>query len=234
MYKYKCRNTENNAKKIQIRNQKSTHKIYIHRQIHKNYYWRIPRHTKNSSETSYVCHLNWDPHWRWLSDKSTFSPGHQCGDEEEAEDDDGSDSEKEESDEDSEPPGDFDPPPVFTLLQTLSSLSDNDQKRAVLALQLQLNSIIDNKWDLHGDLYASFAGGIYSYVRFCPCNQNYSVFAYVTYIKTTYYYLRLRAVIWELKKSKLFWHNIAFSPLSSPIFHSSFSPISQIATFNST
>ena len=56
-----------------------------------------------------------------------FSPGHQCGDEEEAGDDDGSDSEKEESDEDSEPPGDFDPTPVFTLLQTLSSLSDNDK-----------------------------------------------------------------------------------------------------------
>ena len=74
-----------------------------------------------------------------------FSPGHQCGDEEKAGEDDGSDSEEEESDEDSEPPGDFDPPPVLTLLQTLSSLTDDDQKRAVLALQLQLNSIIDNK-----------------------------------------------------------------------------------------
>ena len=74
-----------------------------------------------------------------------FSPGHQCGDVEETEPDDGSDSEKGESDEDSEPPGDFDPPPVLTLLQTLSALSDDDQKRAVLALQLQLNSIIDNK-----------------------------------------------------------------------------------------
>ena len=108
-----------------------------------------------------------------------FSPGHQCGDEEKAGEDDGSDSEEEESDEDSEPPGDFDPPPVLTLLQTLSSLTDDDQKRAVLALQLQLNSIIDNKWDLHGDLYASLAGGI------CSCEDclfiwNYSVFAYVT------------------------------------------------------
>ena len=74
-----------------------------------------------------------------------FSPGHQCRDEEKAGEDDGSDSEEEESDEDSEPPGDFDPPPVLTLLQTLSSLTDDDQKRAVLALQLQLNSIIDNK-----------------------------------------------------------------------------------------
>ena len=77
------------------------------------------------------------------------------------EDDDGSNSEEEEIDEDSEYP-------VATLLRTLSSLSDDDQKRAVLALQLQLNSIVDNKWDLHGDLYASLAGGIYS------------VFAYVT------------------------------------------------------
>ena len=67
-----------------------------------------------------------------------FSPGHQCGDVEEAEDDDGSNSEEEEIDEDSEYP-------VATLLRTLSSLSDDDQKRAVLALQLQLNSIIDNK-----------------------------------------------------------------------------------------
>ena len=74
-----------------------------------------------------------------------FSPGHQCRDEEKAGEDDGSDSEEEESDEDSEPPGDFDPPPVLTLLQTLSSLTDDDKKRAVLALQLQLNSIIDNK-----------------------------------------------------------------------------------------
>ena len=74
-----------------------------------------------------------------------FSPGHQCGDEEKGGEDDGSDSEEEESDEDSEPPGDFDPPPVLALLQTLSSLTDDDQKRAVLALQLQLNSIIDNK-----------------------------------------------------------------------------------------
>ena len=90
-----------------------------------------------------------------------FSPGHQCRDEEKAGEDDGSDSEEEESDEDSEPPGDFDPPPVLTLLQTLSSLTDDDKKRAVLALQLQLNSIIDNKWYLHGDLYASLAGGIY-------------------------------------------------------------------------
>ena len=75
---------------------------------------------------------------------------------------------------------------MLTLLQTLSSLTDDDQKRAVLALQLQLNSIIDNKCDLHGDLYASLAGGIYRYVRFCPCIQNYSVFAYVTLIKMTY------------------------------------------------
>ena len=67
-----------------------------------------------------------------------FSPGHQCGYVEEAEDDDGSNSEEEEIDEDSEYP-------VATLLRTLSSLSDDDQKRAVLALQLQLNSIIDNK-----------------------------------------------------------------------------------------
>ena len=74
-----------------------------------------------------------------------FSPGHQCGDEEKSGEDDRSDSEEEESDEDSEPPGDFDPPPVLTLLQTLSSLTDDDQKRAVLALQLQLNSIIDKK-----------------------------------------------------------------------------------------
>ena len=73
-----------------------------------------------------------------------FSPGHQCGDDK-TEPDDGSDSEEGESDEDLEPPGDFDPPPVLTLLQTLSALSDDDQKRAVLALQLQLNSIIDNK-----------------------------------------------------------------------------------------
>ena len=73
-----------------------------------------------------------------------FSPGHQCGDDK-TEPDDGSDSEEGESDELLEPPGDFDPPPVLTLLQTLSSLTDDDQKRAVLALQLQLNSIIDNK-----------------------------------------------------------------------------------------
>ena len=62
-----------------------------------------------------------------------FSPGHQCGDVEETEPDDGSDSEEGESD---EPPGDFDPPPVLTLLQTLSSLSDDDQKCAELSLQL--------------------------------------------------------------------------------------------------
>ena len=73
-----------------------------------------------------------------------FSPGHQCGDDK-TEPDDVRDSEEGESDEDLEPPGDFDPPPVLTLLQTLSALSDDDQKRAVLALQLQLNSIIDNK-----------------------------------------------------------------------------------------
>ena len=74
-----------------------------------------------------------------------FSPGHQCGDVEESEPDDGSDNEEGESDEDLEPPEDFDPPPVLTLLQTLSALSDDDQKRAVIALQLQLNSIINNK-----------------------------------------------------------------------------------------
>ena len=55
----------------------------------------------------------------------------QCGDVEEVEDDAGdSDSEEEESyNEDLEPP-------VVTLLRTLSSLSDDDQKCAELALQL--------------------------------------------------------------------------------------------------
>ena len=64
-----------------------------------------------------------------------FSLGHQCGDEEEVEDDAGdSDSEEEESyNEDLEPP-------VVRLLRTLSSLSDDDQKRAALDMLSQLNS----------------------------------------------------------------------------------------------
>ena len=62
-----------------------------------------------------------------------FSPGHQCGDVEEVEDDAG-DSEGEESyNEDLEPP-------VVRLLRTLSSLSDDDQKRAALDMLSQLNS----------------------------------------------------------------------------------------------
>ena len=64
-----------------------------------------------------------------------FSLGHQCGDEEEVEDDaSDSDSEEEESyNEDLEPP-------VVRLLRTLSSLSDDDQKRAALDMLSQLNS----------------------------------------------------------------------------------------------
>ena len=64
-----------------------------------------------------------------------FSPGHRCGDVEEVEDDAGdSDSEEEESyNEDLEPP-------VVRLLRTLSSLSDDDQKRAALDMLSQLNS----------------------------------------------------------------------------------------------
>ena len=64
-----------------------------------------------------------------------FSPGHRCGDVEEVEDDAGdSDSEEEESyNEGLEPP-------VVRLLRTLSSLSDDDQKRAALDMLSQLNS----------------------------------------------------------------------------------------------
>ena len=63
-----------------------------------------------------------------------FSPGHQCGDVEEVEDDAvDSDSEEEESyNEDLEPP--------VVRLRTLSSLSDDDQKRAALDMLSQLNS----------------------------------------------------------------------------------------------
>ena len=63
-----------------------------------------------------------------------FSPEHQCGDVEEVEDDAGdSDSEEEESyNEDFEPP-------VVRLLRTMSSLRNDDKKRAALDMLLQLD-----------------------------------------------------------------------------------------------
>ena len=64
-----------------------------------------------------------------------FFPGHRCGDVEEVEDDPGdSDSEEEESyNEDLEPP-------VVRLLRTMSSLRNDDKKRAALDMLSQLNS----------------------------------------------------------------------------------------------
>ena len=64
-----------------------------------------------------------------------FSPGHQCGDVEEVEDDAG-DSDSEEEDSYNE---DFEPP-VVRLLRTMSSLRNDDKKRAALDMLLQLNS----------------------------------------------------------------------------------------------
>ena len=86
-----------------------------------------------------------------------FSPGHRCGDVEEVEDDAGdSDSEEEESyNEDFEPP-------VVRLLRTMSSLRNDDKKRAALDMLLQLNSKFNQIRALCGDIYASLAGGIYS------------------------------------------------------------------------
>ena len=63
-----------------------------------------------------------------------FSPGHRCGDVEEVEDDAGdSDSEQKESYND-----DLEPP-VVRLLRTMSSLRNDDKKRAALDMLLQLD-----------------------------------------------------------------------------------------------